>query len=804
MKPDPLNKQTEIVEVISDVKCYHCGQPCDEVYLLNEKSFCCYGCKTVFEILEENNLCEYYNLESRTGTPLLHTNEGAFGYLDEAGIRKKIVTFDSESFAKASFYIPAIHCISCIWLLENLKRIETGILKSEVNLARKTVTIAFNPASIKLGRIAELLQSLGYTPKITLDSNVSPKLSTDRSLIFRLAIAGFCFGNVMLFSFPEYLGLDQSDLFLKQVFSWLNLLLALPVFLYSASDYFKSASKSFKQKQINIDVPIAAGLLALFLRSGYDIISATGPGYLDSFTGLVFFLLIGRWFQSKTYESLAFDRDFKSYFPLAVQKLVEKEWKPVVVYELQPGDTIRVRNMEVIPVDCTFLDGQAYIDYSFVTGESKPVKAKPGDSVYAGGRLIGPPVTFRVDKKTSQSQLTGLWNSEVFKKVTESKTQKIIDRAARKFTWIVMGIAFVTAIYWQLSNPSEIWLVLTSVLMVACPCALALAAPFTYGSMLRVFGRNNFYLKNADVIERLGSIDAIVFDKTGTVTYGQHPEVSFIGELTAVELLTVKELTSASTHPLSELITKSISGNSPERTSSFKETAGKGIEGVIGGKFLKVGSAEFVGFNNMTQQDSTCVYVGINGEVKGYFSIRVVVRKNIETMLSRLGKKCVALLSGDNESDRRNMSLLFGPSVQLLFNQTPHDKLAFISDLQKTEKKVMMVGDGLNDSGALKQSDVGIAVTDNTGIFTPACDGILEGDKINLLDNFIDLARSSTAILKAGFTISFLYNTIALTFAVTGNLTPLVAAILMPISSISVVAFSSLAVNYVASKKLQP
>ena len=803
LKPDPTHQQEHVVDVIYDVKCYHCGQPCDEVYLESEKSFCCYGCKTVFEILEENNLCDYYDLETRTGTPLTSVDEGSFDYLDEPRIRKKIVTFDSASFARVSLYIPSVHCISCIWLLENLKKIECAILRSEVNFARKTVIIDFNPAQITLGKIAGLLQSLGYTPRITLDSDTSPKPTTDRSLIFKLTIAGFCFGNVMLFSFPVYLGLDQSDQYLKQTFSWLNLALALPVFVYSASDYFRSASKSFRQKQINIDVPIAAGLLALFLRSSYDIITTTGAGYLDSFTGLVFFLLIGRWFQSKTYESLAFDRDFKSYFPLAVQKLVEKKWNPVVVYELQPGDVIRIRNMEVIPADCRLLDGQAYIDYSFVTGESKPVNAICGDSIYAGGRLIGPPVTFRVDKKTSQSQLTGLWNNEAFKKVTENRTQKIIDRAARKFTWVVMAIAVVTAIYWQMINPAQMWLVLTSVLMVACPCALALAAPFTYGSMLRVFGRNHFYLKNADVIERLGAIDAVVFDKTGTVTYGQHPDVSFIGALTMEELLTVKELTSASTHPLSELISNAISGNGPERLSSFKEVVGKGIEGVIGGQVIRVGSAEFVGLFNAARQGSTCVFVSVDGEVKGYFSICAAVRNDVESMLRRLGKKCVALVSGDNESDKKKMSIVFGPSVQLLFNQTPHDKLAFIRGLRNMGRRVMMVGDGLNDSGALKQSDVGIAVTDNTGIFTPACDGILEGGKINLLDKFVDLARSSTSILKTGFVVSFLYNTVALTFAVTGNLTPLVAAILMPISSISVVVFSSLAVNFVASKKLQ-
>jgi P-type Cu+ transporter len=347
------------------------------------------------------------------------------------------------------------------------------------------------------------------------------------------------------------------------------------------------------------------------------------------------------------------------------------------------------------------------------------------------------------------------------------------------------------------------WLVLTSVLMVACPCALALAAPFTYGSMLRAFGRNNFYLKNADVIERLAAIDSVVFDKTGTVTYGNIQDVTFSGVLFPEEWLAIKLVTSASTHPLSVLVSRSISGKPDAKLSYFKEVPGKGIQAMVNGKFIQVGSAAFVGYAKPLNVDSTKVFVSINEEVKGYFTIQVKTRENIKNMLERLGNKCVALLSGDNEADRPKMATLFHPSVQLLFNQDPHDKLAFIANLQKQGRKVLMVGDGLNDSGALKQSDVGIGVSDSTGVFTPACDGILAGEKLGALDKFIALSKVSSVILKSAFAISFFYNAIALTFAVTGHLTPLVAAILMPISSISVVGFSTLAVNYVTSKKLK-
>lgn len=788
--------------VIADLKCYHCGQVCeDETHWLDDKAFCCFGCKTVYEILSSNNLCAYYDLDSHPGNTVKDNHDETYAYLDDATIRKKILDFDSETFARVTFFIPNIHCISCIWLLDHLHKIEKGILRSESNFAKKTVVIHFNPGITSLSTIARLLASLGYAPRITLENEIQKnEKPVNRSLLLKLAVAGFCFGNVMLFSFPEYLGIDHSEKDLARLFSWLNLVLSIPVFFYSGFDYIQSAAKSFRLKQINIDVPIAAGLIALLLRSAYDIITGTGPGYLDSFTGLVFFLLIGRWFQNKTYESLAFDRNFASYFPLAVNTWRQGKWKPVILYKLKRGDRIRIRNMEIVPADSTLLHTSAYIDYSFVTGESRPVKVPAGGLVYAGGKLIGSPVELQVEKETSQSHLTSLWNDSAFKKPKESRYRKVIDRAAQKFTWAVLGIATLTAIYWQLTNPSEMWLVLTAVLMVACPCALALSAPFTLGNMLRVFGKNKLYLKNADVIERMATIDTVVFDKTGTVTHGQEPEISLTGNFSEQDLNRIRVLTGFSTHPLSVLIHRHLLPGVEEPVTDFSELPGKGLTGNIGGHAFKIGSASFTGYPADNPGGASRVYITIDNEAKGYFTIRTSVRENFGEMIRRMKGAELALVSGDQDTEKNAMRELFGPDVPLLFNQNPHEKLQYIKGLQSQGKKVMMVGDGLNDAGALKQSDVGIAVTDDTGVFTPACDGILDGRAIGSLDKLISFARSSSVILKIAFVISFLYNAIALGFAVTGKLTPLIAAVIMPLSSISVVTFATLAVKVSASQ----
>ncbi len=795
-------KRTQASAKHGGIPCFHCGQRCpDDLIAVDEKLFCCEGCKSVYEILRANDLCNYYNFDHDAGVNNKATDK-SFDYLDSPDIRKKIVLFDSKNFARVVFQIPAIHCASCIWLLENLRRLNSAVMRTEVNFARRSLLIDFNPEKITLAALASLLTSVGYSPSIDIASTEKKGARPQRAMVFKLTIAGFAFGNVMLFSFPEYLGIDVHDHYLMRLFSFLNLALAMPVLFYSAWQYFESAAKSFKQKQINIDVPIAAGLAALFLRSSYDIFTATGPGYLDSFTGLVFFLLIGRWFQGKTYESLSFDRDFKSYFPLAVQRLVNGEWKPVISNEIKKNDIVRLRNMEILPVDAILLSDHAFFDFSFVTGESRPVTATCGDLVYAGGRLLGSPAELRVDRSMSQSHLTTLWNNDAFRKKDETKYQQIIDRSARVFTWIVMAIALITALRWYFTRPDQMWLVLTSVLMVACPCALALAAPFTYGSMLRAFGRHKFYLKNADVIERIASIDAVVFDKTGTVTYGCSPKVQFIGNLDEVEMRAIRSLSSCSSHPLSVLVANYLPGELME-VSDFSEEPGRGISGKVNGRTYRLGSWSFVKAKRSEDPTGAQVFVSIDDQPSGYYLIGVETRQGIKTMLDRLGKKCLALLSGDNEADKIQMQLLFNSTVQLLFNQSPHDKLAYIAALQHDGKKVMMVGDGLNDSGAFKQSDVGIAVNDKSGSFTPASDAILDGSNLQLLDRFIELSKTSSRILLMAFSISFFYNAIALTFAVTGNLTPLVAAVLMPVSSITVVGFSTLAVNYVVHRKLK-
>ncbi len=790
-------------------QCYHCGLPCDDPSIhLGDKYFCCRGCLVVYELLSENGLCQYYSLNDTPGiTPTESGYDVKYAYLDDESILRELLNFTDGKTARATFYVPQMHCSSCIWLLENLHKINSDIISSRVDFLRKEISINFKIEHLTLKKLVELLASLGYEPDFQTDIKSNQSASKQmRSLYLKLGVAGFAFGNIMLLSFPEYLSGGNLDPVFKQFFGFINILLALPVFLYSSSDYFTSAWKALRHKNINIDLPISLGIITLFTRSLWEIFSGNGAGYMDSFVALVFLLLIGRLFQQKTYETLSFDRDYKSFFPISVVKRIGREETSIPLNKLQVGDRIVVRNQELIPADSILISGPAEIDYSFVTGEAYPVHKKTGDLIYAGGRQAGPTIELDVIKPVSQSYLTQLWNNEAFNRRNESRIDTMINRISKYFTLAVISIASLSALYWL---PTDVGLALnafTAVLIIACPCALALASPFTLGNTLRILGRNRLFLKSVRVIEDLAKISTIVFDKTGTLTQRQSTRISFIPDtpdqaLSELELKWIASLVRHSSHPLSQQIRQLLAVQDFQTLEYFTEFPGKGIEGKIEGRQIKVGSPEFIGLSRLKNKDtSSKVYVSIDDQARGYFQIENQYRPAFSRLITYLKSHYeLAVLSGDNDAERTRLASYF-PDTNLKFNQSPQDKLEYIKTRQDRGEHVLMVGDGLNDAGALRQSDVGVTMSEDLNTFSPACDAILDATNFEKLDVYLKYTRKSMKIVIICFGISFLYNLVGLTFAVQGVLSPLVSAILMPLSSISVIVFSTGATHIIAKK----
>jgi Cu+-exporting ATPase len=770
--------------------CFHCHDELPtEVIRFDQHSFCCNGCKTVYELLSAHQLGAFYTQDVQAGQRPNVTRTEQFAFLDDPILRQQLIDFEEGDLIRLTLHLPQIHCASCIYLLEHLHKLHVGIVQSSVHFTKREATITVHTDKIKLSELAQLLSKIGYQPNFNRSENAKPGLN--KRLLLQLGFAGFAFGSIMLWSFPEYLGLDKTYLGFRQLSAYLSLAVSIPVLFYSASDYFRSAVGALRSRSMNLDVPIVLGIIALYVRSTVAIFSGEGPGYMDSFAGFIFFLLIGKWFQSKTYQWLSFDRDFRSYFPVAVVKINGEDEQLCSIEKLETDDRIRIRNEEIVPCDSILSTDKVTIDYSFVTGEADWVEKKRGDLIYAGGKVIGNAAVLKVHKTTSRSALTQLWNGQ-HDSNSQPSFQGRQDRISRYFISVVLLLALGASIVWWFIAPREIPEIVTAILIVACPCALALSVPFVYGNMIRKLGRVGMYLRNTAIIERMQQCDTVVFDKTGTLTQQDEKKVSYVGTtLTEEERKLLFIATKNAHHPYAKVIHELLKtiDKSDFHTEEIIEYPGQGIE-VKG--LLKLGSASFVGIPAADEQEA-CSYILIKDELKGKFLFHSSIRQGMEQLVQALGKQLeIHVISGDKPRDQEQLKSFFPVNTQFHFNKQPLDKKNYIERLQQNGHRVMMIGDGLNDAGALNEAFVGIALSENLVRFTPSSDVILKAENLRYLNEYYRYMVQGKTFLKWCFAFSLVYNLTGIGFAVSGQLTPLIAAILMPLSSITVISLATL------------
>ncbi len=775
--------------------CFHCGTTCgDDALHYDHKAFCCSGCKTVYEILESKQLCTYYDF---TNQPGVKTNEqsvtASYEYLDTETVKRHLVKYEKGSEMHIALQIPDMHCISCIWLLEHLPDLIEGVISARVNFQNKTIYIVFDNDSTSISFVVKTLMAVGYEPVLnfgTEDEDLQGKKS--RNIVLKIGVAGFCFINIMMLSFPEYLvGAGVVEPSLALYFKWVALLLSLPVIFYCATEFFVAAYKGLRVGVLNVELPVALALMITFIRSLYEVFLLHSNGYFDSLSGIVFFMLCGKWVQNNTARSINFNRDFHSFFPMVATVVngSKRIFKPIKEIAIQ--DLIEIKHGEIIPCDSLLVEGVALIDYSFVTGEGTPVPVKKGGILYAGGKQLQGIITIHVEKPVSQSYLTSLWSDDVFK-TTKHSVDTALNRVAMYFTYTVLMLAFLAAAYWYLHNDTiKLWNAFTTVLIVACPCALLLSEHFTNGNILGILGINGCYLRSKTVLNSLLHINTIVFDKTGTLTSSERADVHYVGQpILPNHLPAIASLLAQTGHPLSVAIAGYLNIKNIESVNHFKVEDGAGVEGWVNEIYYKAGNASFLD-QSPDHATTAQVHISIDGVYYGYYVVKQQYRNKLESFISSLREMySLAIISGDNNAEAPHLKQIFGEAAEYHFNASPIDKLSIVKQMQANNSRVLYVGDGLNDAGALRESTVGISICEKNSLFTPACDAILDAKVLTNLHRYIDFIQGGRKIIWISFVISSMYNVVGLWFALQGILSPLIAAVLMPLSSLTIIGFT--------------
>ena len=776
--------------------CAHCGEACRrEERLVHEGAvFCCAGCRTVYSLLQAHGLTDFYALDERAGRSQRGADKHDYDWLEVEELARRLLGYHDAQRWVVRLELPAIHCMSCVWLLERLPQLLPGVRSCTLDVTRKQATIDFDPRQLSLAEVARTLARFGYPPRIHgAGGEPAAAAVADHELLYRIGVAGFCFGNTMLLSFPEYLGLgaDAGEHLFGKGIALLLLGLSLPVLLYAGAGFFRDAWRGLRAGRVTIDVPIALGMAALTLRSYYELATATGPGYLDSLAGLVFFLLLGRWFQGYTFARLRFDRDYHDYFPLGAYRLREDDsLEAVASQSLVAGDRILVKPGQLIPTDGELLSEAREIDYSFVTGEAEPQRVAPGAAVFAGGRATDRALRITVTQPADQSYLLQLWRGPSGEATAEVQPAQ---RLVRGFTLVILLLAVGTFGYWYRIDPATAYRAATAVLIIACPCALALAMPFAYGTLQRLLGRAGWYLRSAGVLQRLGEVATFAFDKTGTLIGQESGGGRLITTQADADALGVLlGMAGQSTHPRSLALRDELAavGVRPATVAEVIETPGGGIAADYRGQRYRIGQRAYCGLGPV--DGATYAVAGDREIALLRPPSRPVLREGMAEALRSLTDRgrAVYLLSGDHPP-----ALPFWdeylPAERCHFDLSPFAKQAFVKERQTGGERLLMVGDGLNDAGALRAAHIGLAVAESDNSFSPACDGIVAARQLAALPRVLGAARRVRGVTRLCYAFALLYNLIGLWYAVTGTLSPVVAAVLMPLSSLTIVGLAT-------------
>ena len=814
----------------SSLNCFHCSLPIPPDELVTGKiegepqQFCCTGCKAVCQAIYEAGLEGFYD-RTPEGTSLAPPpdvpRELALFDLDE--VQEEFVG-DLGEEREIHLLIEGIHCAACVWLIEHTLNGMPGIISAQVNLSGKRLHVKWHNEQLPLSRIIERLGQIGYAA-VPYDPEVAEGTlkKQNRHLLYRMAFAAFGMMNLMWISIALYAGADEGEF--RSMFHWIGFTLATPVLVYSGYPFYKGAWSGLKNFHLGMDLPIAIGASITYLYSVYVTLtgSVVGEVYYDTVVNFLFVILVGRYLEAMSKrQAVAATQRLLDLQPRVATLFQDAEEKVVPIRSVNLGDIVLVKPGERIPVDGRVVEGESGVDESMLTGESQIVQKTSGDEVSAGTINSNGALQIQVMGSLKNTALGRIISLVEEAQASKAPIQCLADQIVPWFVAATLSLATLTFLYWVGSDFEVALLAATSVLIITCPCAFGLATPMSIAVASGLGARYGILVKNGEVLETLSSINHVIFDKTGTLTEGGMSVVAIhteqdqwreVDETSSDEVAQLMRRLGAmerfAEHPSAQAVLDWLEGQELDirglNVEGFRYQPGQGVFAQVDGQTLLAGNQALMQTHQVSASD---YFDGLADELgrQGIGSIRVAadgrqlalvaiedrIRADARELIDTLKQEGLklTLLTGDRQQAAEAIAERLG-GIDVIAEVMPEEKDQVVKSLQEQGERVAMVGDGVNDAPALVRADVGIAMGSGTDVSIASADIVLMSSELEKVRLAIGLSRRTLRTIRQNIGISITYNIIMVPLAMAAIVTPLVAAISMPMSSLAVIGNSA-------------
>jgi len=788
--------------------CAHCGLvvPPGRRDPSAAHQFCCQGCSTVWSIIHEHGLERFYRLRAPAPARPARTSERTYEELDDPTFQARACRVDAGGVLTTELHLEGVHCGACLWLLEKLPRAARGVIDARLDLVRSRLTVRWNPREIRLSGIARQLDSLGYRPHAARGLREEEiRRREDRAMLARIGVAGAVAGNVMAIAFALYGGLLHGmEPEYATLFRWASLIITLPALVWGGGVFFRGAWAALRTRSLHMDLPISVGLLAGFGHGVAMTMLDRGHVYFDSITALIFLLLVGRYLQRRQQRAATDAAELLlSLAPSTARVVQHGVVREVPLEALRPGELVEVRPGELLPADGVVVEGHSALDLSLLTGESRPVAVAPGAHVHAGTVNLSARLEVAVEQTGDATRIGRLLRLVESHARRRAPIVELADRISGIFVAAVLCLAAITLSIWLALDPTHALEHAIALLIVTCPCALGLATPLAVSAAVGRAARSGVLVKGTDVFEKLARPGRLWLDKTGTLTPGRLTLVRWEGDEAARPL--VAALERHSTHPIGRALGQAADRADVVADAYVEETPGGGVEGTVGQRQVLVGSPAFVArrlgpldpdrahtLDAITAEGLTPVLVAVDGRVRAVAGLGDPLRDDAVAAVAELRARGwkVGILSGDHPAVVAAVGRALGLEAAACRGAvSPEDKARQVA-ADARQGPVVMVGDGVNDAAALAAATVGVGVSGGAEAVLDAADVFLTRRGVMRLVELVDGAHRAMRVVRRNLVFSLAYNAVGVTLAMAGVLNPLLAALLMPASSLTVVASS--------------